>query len=71
MECLSGSIGDSKIFLCRIPIEKHHISPHNMQSLYIAFPPLILPKKDAMIANGKTRIMVAMKSTHAYMKKRN
>jgi hypothetical protein len=51
--------------LGKINIKGNQRAAHTLQILKIAFPPRILPKKEAMITNGNKISMIVTNSTKA------
>ena len=49
-----------------MPMRKNHTSAQMLQTWYIKFPPLILPKNDAMKTMGITMIINAINMIKAY-----
>ena len=67
MQGWPGSWGASNIFLCRIPHSNIQASAQNLTIIYMMFPPLTLPKKEATTIKGKSRNISRRKTTNAYI----
>ena len=67
MQGCPGSCGASNIFLCRIPHNNIQASAQNLTIIYMMFPPLTLPNKEANDIKGKRRNISRRKTTNAYI----